>query len=77
MAAFMDVMQESFSRYLAGFSLSKAIFEDYVKVIAKFENVPEEEVKERILKRNEEIFEEAKAKIESKTQEYQNAKEKE
>ena len=58
----MDVLAQVFSRFLAGFSLSNAILEDYARVIAKLENVPEEEVLNRIKKRGDEIFEEVKAK---------------
>jgi hypothetical protein len=57
-----DIIAESFSRFLTGFSLSKAILEDYARVVAKLENVAEQEVIDRVRKRNEEIFEEIKAK---------------
>ena len=36
-----DIINESFSRFLTGFCLSKAILEDYARVVAKLENVQE------------------------------------
>lgn len=56
-----DILVKAFSRFLTGFCLSKAILEDYAKVIAKLENVPEQEIIDRVKKRNDEIFEEVKA----------------
>ena len=54
------VLANYMSRFMTGFSLSKAILEDYAKVIAKIEGSSEEEVKKRVQKRSEEIFLEAK-----------------
>ena len=62
MAEKMDVLTQAFSRFLTGFCLSKAILEDYAKVVAKLENVPEQEITNRVKKRCDEIFEEVKAK---------------
>lgn len=61
MAEKKDILTKAFSRFITGFSLSKAILEDYAKVVAKLENVPEQEIKDRINKRSNEIFEEVKA----------------
>lgn len=69
MAEKTDILAEVFSRYLTGFALSKAILEDYTKVVAKLENVPEQEVKDRVWKRCNEIFEEVKEKQNRQTQE--------
>ena len=69
MAEKIDVLAEAFSRYLTGFALSKAILEDYVKVVAKLESLPEQEVKDRVWKRCNEIFEEVKEKQNKQTQE--------
>lgn len=62
MADKMDVVTKAFSRFLTGFSLSKAMLEDYARVVAKLENVPEQEIIDRVRKRSDEIFEEVKAK---------------
>ena len=62
MAEKMDVVTKAFSRFLTGFCLSKAMHEDYARVVAKLENVPEQEVIDRVRKRSDEIFEEVKAK---------------
>ncbi len=62
MAEKTDILTKAFSRFLTGFTLSKAILEDYAKVIAKLENVQEQEVIDRVRKRADEIFEEVKAK---------------
>jgi Tat protein secretion system quality control protein TatD with DNase activity len=72
MAETMDVVAKAFSRFLTGFSLSKAMLEDYAKVVAKLENVPEQEVIDRIKKRSDEIFEEVKAKQLEETQAAEN-----
>jgi hypothetical protein len=69
MADKMDVITKSFSRFLTGFSLSKAMLEDYARVIAKLENVPEQEVIDRVRKRSDEIFEEVKAQQIKETEE--------
>lgn len=69
MADKMDVIGQAFSRYLTGFSLSKAILEDYARVVAKLENIPEQEITDRIRKRSNEIFEEVKAKQIQQTEE--------
>jgi hypothetical protein len=63
-----DVLVQAFGRFLTGFTLSKAILEDYAKVIAKIEGVSEQEVIDRVQKRNNEIFEEIKAKQEAETE---------
>jgi hypothetical protein len=57
-----DIIADAFSKYLTGFALSKAILEDYIKVVAKLENVPEQEVKDRVWKRTDEIYQEVLAK---------------
>lgn len=75
MAETMDVLSQAFSRFLTGFSLSKAILEDYVKVIAKLENIPEQEIKDRVMKRCNDIFEEVKAKQIQETEELKKEKE--
>lgn len=62
MAEKMDIIAEAFSRSQTGFTLSKAILEDYVKVVAKLKNVPGQEVKDRVQKRCNEIFEVVKDK---------------
>jgi hypothetical protein len=62
MAEKKDIIAESFGRFLTGFTLSKAILEDYARVIAKLENVSEQDVIDRVRKRSNEIFEEIKAK---------------
>lgn len=72
MAEKIDVITKAFSRYLTGFTLSKAILEDYAKVVAKLENVPEQEVTDRVRKRADEIFEEIKAKQLAETQAAEN-----
>lgn len=54
------VIGKQFSRYLTGFCLSKAILEDYSKVIAKIEGIDAQQVKDRIDKRTKELFEEIK-----------------
>lgn len=59
----MDILSKIFGRFLSGYSLSKAILEDYAKVIAKLENVTEQEIINRVQKRNSEIFEQVKAEI--------------
>jgi len=69
MAKTMDVLSQAFSRFLTGFSLSKAILEDYAKVIANLENIPEQEVNDRVMKRCNEIFEEVKEKQIQQTEE--------
>jgi hypothetical protein len=55
-----DILSKQFSRYLTGFCRSKAILEDYARVISKLEGTTEEVVKERIEKRTGELFEEIK-----------------
>ncbi len=65
----MKIITEAFSRYLIGFSLSKAVLEDYAKVVARLENIPEQEVIDRVKKRSDEIFEDAKAKQIQQTEE--------
>lgn len=58
-----DLMTEHFSRYMTAYCMSKAILEDYSKVVAKLENIEIEEVKERVTKRTNEIFKEQKEKL--------------
>jgi hypothetical protein len=48
------------SRFLTGFCRSKAIMEDYARVIAKLEGTSEDQVRDRIEKRTKEIFDEIK-----------------
>lgn len=62
MAEKTDIIGQAFGRFLTGFALSKAILEDYARVIAKLENVPEQEVIDRVRKRTDEIFEEVRLK---------------
>ena len=62
------------SRYLSGFCRSKAILEDYARVIAKLEGTSEEAVKERVEKRTSEIFEEIKKENEQIMKEAQSGK---
>ena len=54
----LDVLTETVRHSLSGYALSKAILEDYAKVVARLENVPEEEVKDRVKNRTNEIFKE-------------------
>ena len=56
MAEKMDVVAQAFNRFLTGFCLSKAILEDYARVVAKLENVPEQEVIGRVRKRTDEFL---------------------
>jgi len=53
-----DILAKTFSRYLRGYALSKAIFEDYVKVVAELLQKPEDEIRSRIETRTKEIFNE-------------------
>ncbi len=55
-----DHLAKQFSRYLTGFCRSKAMLEDYARVIAKLEGTSEELVKSRIEKRTNELFDEIK-----------------
>jgi hypothetical protein len=55
-----EQLTKQFARYLSGFCRSKAILEDYARVVAKLEGTTEEIVKERIEKRTNELFEEIK-----------------
>lgn len=57
-----DELTKMFSRYLTGWAMSKAILEDYSEVIAKIESTTPELVKERILKKTQVYFDEAKLK---------------
>lgn len=65
----LDLLTEQFSRYLTGWAMSKAILEDYCKVISKIEKISEEEIKQRIILRTQEIFDDAKIKYSSLDQE--------
>lgn len=53
------------SKFLTGHSLSKAILEDYCKVVAKLEGITEQQVSERVIKRSDELFNEAKKELQS------------
>lgn len=57
-----DELTKMFSRYLTGWAMSKAILEDYSEVIAKIESTTPELVKERIMKKTQEYFDDAKLK---------------
>lgn len=63
-----EVLAKMFARFLTGFSLSKAMLEDYAKVVSKLENIPEQEIIDRVQKRNVEIFEEIKASQKQETE---------
>ena len=69
MAETKDVLADIVGRFLTGYALSKALLEDYARVIAKLENVPEQEVKDRVWKRCNEIFEEVKEKQKMQSEE--------
>ena len=56
-----DILTKEFGRYKTAFCLSKALLEDYANVVSKLEQVPAEEVTERINKRTREIFNQLKA----------------
>ncbi len=60
-----EKLSKQLSRYLTGFSLSKALLEDYSQVVAKLEGTTEQQVKDRVNKRMNEIFEEAKKEAQS------------
>ena len=55
-----DDLTKMFSRYLTGWAMSKAILEDYSEVIAKIESTSPEIVKDRIWKKTQEYFDQAK-----------------
>lgn len=55
-----DELTKMFSRYLTGWAMSKAILEDYSEVIAKIESTSPEIVKNRILKKTQEYFDQVK-----------------
>lgn len=57
-----DELTKMFSRYLTGWAMSKAILEDYSEVIAKIESTTPELVKDRIMKKTQEFFDQAKLK---------------
>jgi hypothetical protein len=56
-------LKKYWGSFMTGFAMSKAILEDYAKVISKIEGVEEKEVQERIIKRTREIFTETKEEI--------------
>ena len=56
----LNELSKTFSKYMTGYCLSKAILEDYSKVVAKIEGGTEQEVRERIEKRAREIWDENK-----------------
>ena len=61
-----DALTKQFSRYLTGWAMSKAILEDYSKVISKLENTSKEEVQQRIMKKTQEHFDTAQKTIPKK-----------
>ena len=58
-----EKFSKQLSRFLTGFTLSKAILEDYARVIAKIEGTTEKEVIDRIRKRSGELIEEVKKEL--------------
>jgi len=58
-----EKMSKQLSRFLTGFTLSKAILEDYARVIAKIEGTTEQQIKDRIYKRSAELIEEVKKEL--------------
>lgn len=58
-----DLLSKSFGQFITGYTLSKAILEDYAKVIAKLEGTTEEEITNRVRKRSEELFKQYKEEI--------------
>lgn len=68
MAETNEILSKAFSRHMTGFTLSKAILEDYARVVAKLENVSEQEIKDRVRKRNDELFEEIKTEQREETE---------
>lgn len=56
-----EKLTELFARYLTGYAVGIAIKEDYCRTMSKIEGVPESEIKKRIEKRSDEIFEKTKA----------------
>ena len=65
----LDVLTETVRHSLTGYALSKAILEDYAKVIARLENLLEEEVKDRVKNRADEIFKETVEKLRKQPEE--------
>lgn len=59
-----EQLTKHISRFMTGFCRSKAILEDYSRVVAKLEGISEELVKDRIEKRTSELFEEIKKETE-------------
>ena len=57
-----DELASMFSKYLTGFAVSKALLEDYSRVIAKIEGVDPSVVNKRVADRANEIFEDVKLK---------------
>jgi len=55
MANKQDLLQEYYGRYMTGYTMSKAILEDYAEVVAKLEGTTVETVKERVEKRSQDI----------------------
>jgi len=58
-----EKLSKHLAKLLTGFTLSKAILEDYAKVIAKIEGSTEQQIKDRIHKRSADLFEEAKKEL--------------
>lgn len=59
-----DELTKMFGRYLTGWAMSKAILEDYCEVISKIESSTPEIVKDRIMKKTQENFDQAKVNLE-------------
>jgi hypothetical protein len=57
----IDPFAKYFSKYGTAFCLTKALLEDYVKVVARLENCAPEQIQDRIDNRSAELFEEIKA----------------
>ena len=57
-----DELTKMFSRYLTGWAMSKAILDDYCEVISKIESTTPELVKDRIMKKTQKYFDDAKIK---------------
>ncbi|HYF70252.1 MAG TPA: hypothetical protein VD884_19065 [Ohtaekwangia sp.] len=55
-----NVLEKLLLRSINAYCLSKALSEDYARIVGKLENVPELEVLNRVQKRAFELFEEIK-----------------
>lgn len=58
-----EILSNQFARYLTGWAMSKAILDDYCETVSKIENKSVEEVRERILKKTQQYFDEAQKTI--------------